>query len=166
MSEIFRPVPVADTMAEGGFATLRCLSANPRTKQGRHVRAAQSACVRQAVSFVAALALLIQVVSAGIEIAPLPPERTGHTAAVHDHDHGSGHHTPGTPTPSPDISHCSWCVLCGKLGVAVGAPPVPDVALLPPAAFLQDAGAVPRECFRGRSYALLPVGARAPPRFV
>jgi hypothetical protein len=62
--------------------------------------------------------------------------------------------------------HCTWCILCGKLGLAVGpAPTVLDV--LSPAreavrlatAFTTDAVA---DCF----VAVLPVGARAPPAFV
>jgi hypothetical protein len=92
------------------------------------------------------------------------PQHLASTASPH-HDH-SGHHTQDEPAHPAKAPHCSWCILCGKLGAAIGAPPAPIAILQPEAMYLKQAAPGVRGRVAGHSFAVLPLGARAPPRLV
>jgi hypothetical protein len=120
--------------------------------------------LRRAIGITAALLLVIQVLSIGTEVTPPAPPRPT-VAASHQHIH-DGHHVPAPPEQQHQAAHCSWCILCGKLGAAVGAPPVPIVALGPVATRGEHVSDAQGACVLGRFYAVLPLGSRAPPGFV
>jgi hypothetical protein len=120
--------------------------------------------VRQAVGLAAALFLAIQVLAVGNEVAPVAP-RSATPAAGHHHD-PSGHHAPSAPATPQETAHCSWCILCGKLGAAVGTPPVPTAIVLPAAISIERIVGRSRAGAESLFRPVLPVGARAPPWFL
>jgi hypothetical protein len=124
----------------------------------------RKARARRAAAFAAALALLFQALSVGagsfLSAGPLADA----SASVRE-DH-SEHHNPGDPNERSKEHPCGWCILCGKLGVALGTPPHPLGALLPYGSSATQFAPAAGASVLGQTYGVLPLGARAPPRFV
>jgi hypothetical protein len=122
--------------------------------------------LRRFIGLVAVCALLVQAVLMGVAFpAGDHPRRT---ASAH-----AGHHVdcpqcqaPDEPAPPSRTLHCTWCILCGKLGVALAPPPVVADVLSPERDAVRWSNAFGTEIFAGRSASVLPVGARAPPPVV
>lgn len=116
---------------------------------------------RSMVTLVAAMALALQLMlpvspPAAAQTTALPLCHSQATAPHHDGKHGgpSGH------------AGCDWCMLCGKLGTAVG--PLARIAGLPQRAAtpIRVTVAVPDLGLRIDRPRTGPVGARAPPEVV
>ncbi|WP_133121844.1 hypothetical protein [Pleomorphomonas carboxyditropha] len=112
---------------------------------------------RSMMALVAAMALALQL------MLPMSPPAAAQTTALADcHADAAAHHGGKHDAPSGRAG-CDWCMLCGKLGTAVG--PLDRVADLPqrvaaPVAVVAAAADLGHVIGRPRTGS---VGARAPP---
>jgi hypothetical protein len=117
---------------------------------------------RRTLAFAAVLALLLQAIPVGAgSFLGVPPLAD---ASASSHDGHSEHHTPGDPAKPRQAHPCGWCILCGKLGVALGAPAAPVGVLTPEAGSATLFTPAARVRAVGQTSAVFPLGARAPPR--
>jgi hypothetical protein len=112
---------------------------------------------RRAVVFTAVIALLFQALAIGVE------SYIGAGTLASSHEGHSEHHRPVDPAPPGEAHPCGWCVLCGKLGIALGMPAAASGVLAPhPASTVRLVFAISDRGLDS-TRATLPLGARAPP---
>ncbi|WP_046867208.1 hypothetical protein [Microvirga massiliensis] len=122
---------------------------------------------RSGIALLAALSLWLQIVLPAIGTTALVLLRGDHHGPHHAVAHGSGHDDPSPGPPAQGHDHLRLCCIIGggKLGTGFAPPPVALATLTTPVRPVAIVSHPERPAVGRVGGPVLPVGARAPPRF-
>jgi hypothetical protein len=122
---------------------------------------------RSGIALLAALSLWLQIVLPAIGTTALVLLRNDHHGTHHAVAHGSGHDDPSPGSPTQGHEHLRLCCIIGggKLGTGFAPPPSAYAAPMAPVRPVAIVSHSDRPALRRAGGPVLPVGARAPPRF-